>query len=95
MSDEPIVKITWKDAWYDADYVDESDFADEFVIETVGFLVRRGEHAISIATERQPEEGKARWRGVTHIPWPMVVSVEELGTPGPAEVHVLRPVPTE
>lgn len=61
MSAEPgLVRVEWQDARFDLDAVPSLA-----LVETVGWLVRDGHDALSVAAERI--DGEA-WRAVTTIP---------------------------
>ena len=74
------VKCEWRDAWQDGaldGFMSVEGFKDEFLITTVGFLVRDGD-VVSIAPERA-EDG---YRATTHIPSVLVRSIRLLEEPG-------------
>lgn len=69
----PLVLVTWRDAWFDFDAADPEDTRPDYLVHTVGFLVREGPRFVSIAQEILPDDDG--FRAVTHIP---VVVVEEM-----------------
>ena len=79
--------MTWHDAWFDFDQAEPDDFRADYVVRTVGFLVREGPRFVSIAQEILPDgEG---FRAVTHIPVSIVESVAALQT-GPTAASSRR-----
>lgn len=66
--------------WNDAHSVSAEDFdADKhhkpYVMETIGWIVKRDAAGISLANERCTDEGVTKYRGSTFIPAGMVVRV--------------------
>ena len=61
---ERIVRVRWHDAWFDFEHAREG-FRADYIVETVGFLVRESRTVISVAAERLP--GHDGFRAVTHI----------------------------
>lgn len=72
----PLVAITWTDAWFDFDQADDEEPRGDYLVTTVGFLVRNGPRFISVAQERLPEGDG--FRAVTHIPLAVVESISTL-----------------
>jgi hypothetical protein len=77
-----IVCVTWCDAWSEAEQFESSDAHSDYIVRTVGYLVRQGPRFVSVAQEILPHGDG--FRAVTHIP----VSVVEQITP-------LRDVPDD
>lgn len=61
--------------WDDASFAQRDDDDDDYIVETVGWLIRRTSRSIRIAGERLPGGSSERWRGVTRIPIGMVRDV--------------------
>lgn len=74
MSYDELKRVTWRDAFYDYDL--EGELTEDFIVETVGWVLRSGPKFISVASEKLPEG----WRAVTHIPVELVQKVASLGT---------------
>ena len=72
----PLVLVTWRDAWFDFDEPDPEDARSDYLVTTVGFLVRQGPRFLSIAQEILPDGDG--YRAVTHIPVSVVGSVTAL-----------------
>jgi hypothetical protein len=72
----PLVLVRWQDAWFDADQQDEEDWRDDYLVQTVGFVVRQEPDLVSVAQEVLPEGDG--YRAVTHIPRGMIVSMMPL-----------------
>ncbi len=70
-----LVLVRWHDAWFDFEKPG-SDWRDDYLVQTVGFLVREEPGVISIAQELLPfRDG---FRAITHIPTGVVESVTTL-----------------
>jgi hypothetical protein len=67
-----LVLVRWHDAWFDFEH-GTSDWRDDYLVETVGFLVRQDPGVISLAQELLP--GRDGFRAVTHIPTGVVESI--------------------
>jgi hypothetical protein len=64
--DLPLVLIEWRDAFFDYELKDIEDARDEYLVKTVGYLLREGPDFVTIAQEILADgEG---FRAVTHIP---------------------------
>jgi hypothetical protein len=72
----PLVLVRWQDAWFDADQQDAEDWRNDYLVQTVGFVVRQEPDLVSIAQELLPEGDG--YRAVTHIPRGMIVSMMPL-----------------
>ena len=72
----PLVLVTWRDAWFDFDEPDPEDVRADYLVRTVGFLVRRGPRFLSVAQEILPDGDG--FRAVTHIPVPIIRRVHRL-----------------
>jgi hypothetical protein len=70
------VLVLWQDAWFDPDQCGENEWRDEYLVSTVGFIVRETDTVLSIAMERLPDEDG--YRAVTHVPRGMIVEVRSL-----------------
>jgi hypothetical protein len=69
-SDHPLALVEWHDAWFDLEQEGPEDCRPDYLVRTVGFLVREGPRFVSLAQEILPDcEG---FRAVTHIPLPIV-----------------------
>jgi hypothetical protein len=71
-----LVLVLWQDAWFDPDQCGENEWRDEYLVSSVGFIVRETDTVLSIAMECLPEEDG--YRAVTHVPWGMIVEVRSL-----------------
>ena len=72
----PLVLVRWQDAWFDADQQDAEDWRSDYLVQTVGFVVRQEPDLVSVAQELLPEGDG--YRAVTHIPRGMIVSMMPL-----------------
>jgi hypothetical protein len=61
-----LVVVTWRDAWFDFDEPEPEDAREDYLVTTVGFLVREGPRFVSVAQEILPYGDG--FRAVTHIP---------------------------
>ena len=69
-TDHPLALVEWHDAWFDLEQEGPEDFPADYLVRTVGFLVREGPRFVSLAQEILPDgEGL---RAVTHIPLAIV-----------------------
>jgi hypothetical protein len=75
----PLVLVTWRDAWFGFDAADPEDARPDYLVHTVGFLVREGPRFVSIAQEILPDGDG--FRAVTHIPVAVVEAMSPL-SPG-------------
>jgi len=78
-SECPLVLVTWRDAWFDFDEPDPEDVRADYLVRTVGFLVRRGPRFVSVAQEILPDGDG--FRAVTHIPVAVVETIAGLQGP--------------
>jgi hypothetical protein len=83
----PLVLVTWRDAWFDFDEPDPEDVRADYLVTTVGFLVRQGPRFVSIAQEVLPEDDG--FRAVTHIPTAVVQTISPLQKAGETAVSDL------
>jgi hypothetical protein len=88
-----LVLVTWRDAWFDFER-DPSGWRDEYLVKTVGFLVREEPGVVSLAQELLP--GRDGFRAITHIPRGVIESIttlyEDSGGPARREAdRALRP----
>ena len=72
----PLVLVEWHDAWFDPDQQTPDDWRSDYLVRTVGFLVRKGPRVVSVAQELLPEEDG--YRAVTHIPASMIERITHL-----------------
>ena len=72
----PLVLVTWRDAWFDFDEPDPEDARADYLVSTVGYLVRRGPRFVSVAQEILPVGDG--FRAVTHIPVAVVETIAPL-----------------
>lgn len=75
----PLVLVTWRDAWFDFDEPDPEDVRADYLVSTVGFLVRQGSRFVSVAQEVLPDGDG--FRAVTHIPTAVVTRIVPLQEP--------------
>ena len=80
----PLVLVTWRDAWFDFDEPDPDDARADYLVSTVGFLVRRGPRFVSVAQELLPDGDG--FRAVTHIPVAVVETISPLHGPDEMEM---------
>ena len=73
---QPLVLVRWHDAWFDADQGDPEEWRTDYLVQTVGFLVRQDPDIVSVAQEVLPEGDG--FRAVTHIPRGMIESMTPL-----------------
>jgi hypothetical protein len=83
----PLVLVTWRDAWFDFDEPDPQDVRADYLVSTVGFLMRRGPRFVSVAQEVLPDGDG--FRAVTHIPVAVVERISPLHEPDEAAVSDL------
>jgi hypothetical protein len=76
----PLVVVTWRDAWFDFDEPDPEDVRSDYLVRTVGFLLRQGPRFVSVAQELLPEGDG--FRAVTHIPTAVVEKIASLRESG-------------
>jgi hypothetical protein len=76
----PLVLVTWRDAWFDFDQALDDDERPDYLVRTVGFVVREGPRFVSIAQELLPDDDG--FRAVTHIPWSVVEGIVTLDPGG-------------
>jgi hypothetical protein len=76
----PLVLVTWRDAWFDFDEPDPEDARADYLVSTVGFLVRQGQRFVSVAQEVLPDGDG--FRAITHIPTAVVEKITQLQEPG-------------
>lgn len=70
-----LVLVRWHDAWFDFEKPG-SDWRDDYLVQTVGFLVREEPGVISVAQELLPH--RDGFRAITHIPTGVVESITTL-----------------
>ena len=67
--------VRWRDAWFDFER-ESAGWRDEYVVQTVGFVVREEPGVISLAQELLP--GRDGFRAITHIPRGVIESITTL-----------------
>ena len=72
----PLVLVTWRDAWFDFEEPDPEDARADYLVNTVGYLVRRSPRFVSVAQEILPDGDG--FRAVTHIPVAVVETIASL-----------------
>lgn len=77
--------VTWRDAWFDFDQPDAEDVRSDYLVTTVGFLVRHGPRFVSIAQEILPDGDG--FRAITHIPLSVVETMSPLHGPDELEMR--------
>jgi hypothetical protein len=75
-TDHPLALVEWHDAWFDLDQEGPEGCRSDYLVRTVGFLVREGPRFVSLAQEILPDD--EGFRAVTHIPLPIVEHVIRL-----------------
>ena len=78
----PLVLVTWRDAWFDFEEPDPEDVRADYLVNTVGYLVRRDPRFVSVAQELLPDGDG--FRAVTHIPIAVVETIATLHGSGEA-----------
>ena len=73
---QPLVMVTWRDAYFDFDQPGAEDQRPDYLVHTVGFLLNDGAKFISLAQEILPDGDG--YRAVTHIPRSIVESIVRL-----------------
>lgn len=71
-----LVLVQWRDAWFDLEQDKLRGWRSEYLVQTVGFLVRDEPEVVSVAQELLP--GHDGFRAITHIPRGVVESVATL-----------------
>lgn len=69
----PLVLVTWRDAWFDFDGDDDTESRADYLVTTVGFVLRDGPRFLSLAQEVLPDGDG--FRAVTHIPRKVIESI--------------------
>lgn len=82
--DPPLVLITWRDAWFDFEESDPRDAHGDYLVSTVGWLIREGPRFVSIGQEVLPHGDG--FRAITHIPVSVIVDRVSLSLPITLEV---------
>jgi len=86
----PLVLVTWRDAWFDFDQAADDDERPDYLVRTVGFVVREGPRFVSIAQELLPEGDG--FRAVTHIPWSVIEGIITLDPGGGSTLEAPQPL---
>jgi len=73
---QPLVMVTWRDAYFDFDQQGAEDPRSDYLVHTVGFLLSETPKFISLAQEILPDGDG--YRAVTHIPRSIVESIVRL-----------------
>lgn len=68
-----LVLVRWHDAWFDFEHGSSGGWREDYLVQTVGFLVRQDPGVVSVAQELLP--GRDGFRAVTHIPMGVVESI--------------------
>lgn len=71
-----LVVVTWRDAWFDFDQPDPEEIRDDYLVTTVGYVVRNGPRFVSLAQEILPDGDG--YRAVTHIPRSVICDVRTI-----------------
>ncbi len=71
-----LVLVRWHDAWFDFEHGSSGGWREDYLVQTVGFLVRQDPGVVSVAQELLP--GRDGFRAVTHIPMGVVESIVTL-----------------
>lgn len=72
----PLVLVRWHDAWFDPEQQTPDEWRGDYLVHTVGFLVRRDSRVVSVAQELLPDGDG--YRAVTHIPLSVIESIDPL-----------------
>jgi len=72
VSDKPIL-VVWRDAFFQFD--EEEDERADYLVETVGWVLKDGPKFLVLAQERLPDGDG--WRAITHIPLDIIESRKE------------------
>jgi len=70
-----LVLIRWRDAHHEFEQDTSDRPQEDFIVETIGYLIARDELFISVAQERLPD---GRYRGVTHLPLASIIGGSQL-----------------
>ncbi len=70
-----ILRVLWRDAWFDFDRSGADEVREDYIVETVGHLISDGPVFLSLAAEVLPDGDH---RAVTHIPLESVLQRVEL-----------------
>ena len=70
-----LVRVQWRDAWFELDWDDETAARDDYLVHTVGFVIKNTDKFVHIAAEMLPDDG---FRGVTAIPVTEITNWKEL-----------------
>jgi hypothetical protein len=73
---QPLVMVTWRDAYFDFDQQSPEEPRADYLVHTVGFLLSDGPKFLSLAQEVLPDGDG--YRAVTHIPRSIVESIVRL-----------------
>lgn len=65
-----LVVIRWRDAHFDFDQRDDPH--EDYLVETVGWILERGDRFLTVAGERLPHDDG--FRAVSHIPLVCIVT---------------------
>lgn len=80
MNDGDVVRVRWRDHFYDEDPQTVDEFTDECVHTTVGVLVRATADLISVSPMREELDGKVKWSRTQHIYRALIVDEPEVLT---------------
>jgi hypothetical protein len=76
-----MIAVTWRDCWFDFERPAEG-WRDDYLVTTVGYVVREDEHVLSLAQELLLDGDG--FRAITHIPVGAIVSRVHLGASAPS-----------
>lgn len=62
--------VRWRDAAQEHNAVDVEDFDPDFIVETTGFVARKGKKHLSLAQDILPD---GRFREICHIPYRYII----------------------
>ena len=65
-----LVLVKWRDAYFEHEQADPDDCRDDYMVHTVGFVVKVTTKFLGIAQEELPEADG--WRAVTWIPLSLI-----------------------
>lgn len=70
--------IEWRDAFHDAEQTSPEDWRADYIVRTVGWILREDELFVHLAAEVLPDNDG--YRGTSHIPVPMILGRHILTT---------------
>lgn len=89
MSDLELVKVVWRDAWFEFERGGVTEERDDYLVETVGWVDRdqRGKF-LSVVSERLPDDDGHR--AVTHVPRVCIINVWPLADEATIPEHFVQ-----